>query len=139
MSSFYTRPVTQLPGGLPFTDPREPRKKFAGMEVSSEDQQIGRIVKWRSENRALYPEDKYLDWEYVRGELRKYQTDRLGNSKQYFTNGTSVSYGMEIVPRTPSRACECGSMEATNEYCKSCSGARLIGFKCSACGKVRGL
>lgn len=141
MSQFYTRPVTMLPGGIPFTDPRTPTKRFAGMEVSTEDEQVGRIIEWRRKNPAVYPpsEPQWLDFAKVREELRKYQMNRLGNSKQFFVNGTNRSIGMVIKVSGPSKACECGATDASPVYCKTCSSARLVGYKCNNCGKHRGL
>lgn len=137
MSAFYTKPVTQLPGGLPFTEPRDGRKRYPGMEVSSEDEQISRIISWRQKNPTLYPEPEYYDFEKVRLELRKYQTDRLGNSKQFFVNGTGGMVPMEVRPATPKSVCSCGETAATPIYCKTCSSAKIKAWKCSACGKER--
>lgn len=139
MSSFYTRPVTMLPGGIPYTDPLQPRKHFPGMEVSTEDEQVKRIIKWRGENKHIYTESKWFEFESVRQELRTYQKNRLGNSKQFFVDGTNNSFGMEIKTKGPSRACECGATDATAVYCKTCSSSRVVGYKCNNCGKQRGL
>lgn len=142
MSAFYTKPVTQLPGGIPFTDPRDGRKKFAGMEVSSEAEQVGRIIAWRQMNPGLYPpgEDggKYLDIDWVRdNELRPYQKNRLGNSKAYFVDGANNNIGLIIEPARPKNVCECGSSEAEPIRCRSCASYRIKRWRCLACGKER--
>ncbi len=33
-------------------------------------------------------------------------------------------------------ACSCGCTEFIAEYCKTCSGARIVGRKCKSCGKA---
>lgn len=144
MSSFYTRPVTMLPGGIPYVDNRVPQKRFPGMEVSSEDEQLNKIITWRKQNPAVYPpsEDggKYLDKEWVRhNQLRPYQRQRLGDSIQYFLDGKNSNIGMEIKVKGPSKSCECGATDASPIYCKTCSSSRITGYKCNNCGKVRGL
>ena len=145
MSSFYTRPVTMLPGGIPYVDNRVPQKRFPGMEVSSEDEQLNKIITWRKQNPAVYPpsEDggKYLDKEWIRvNQLRPYQKNRLGDSKAYFTDGVSTSFGMEIkVKSSPSSACSCGATDAKPIYCKTCSSSRITSWECLVCGKKRGL
>lgn len=139
MSSFYTKPITMLPGGIPFTDPLTPKKRFPGMEVSTEDDQIKRIIEWRRGNPNIYADPKWLDFESVRGELRTYQVNRLGNSRQYFTNGTNNNISFVIKTREPSRACECGATDAKPNYCKTCGGSKIVSWQCLVCGKVRGL
>ena len=142
MSAFYTRPVTQMPGGIPFTDPRVPQKKFPGMEVSSEDEQIAKIIEWRRKNPNIYPatEAAAFDYEAVRVELRRYQKNRLGDNKQYFVDGAHNSIGIQIKHREPSTVCpKCGASEVTPRYCKTCRGSRVIGYTCVSCGKERGL
>lgn len=140
--SFYTKPVTQLPGGIPFTDPRVGNKRFPGMEVSSEEEQITRIIDWRKKNPNVYPpsESEWLDFEKVRLELRKYQKNRLGDNRAYFTDGTNNNVPMIVKAVAPSKACpECGSMEASPRYCKTCSSSKLKGYTCLKCGKERGM
>lgn len=137
--SFYTKPITMLPGGLPFTDPVIPKKHFGGMEVSSEDEQIKRIIAWRTQNKASYPDSKWFDFEMVRLELRAYQTNRLGNSRQFFTQGTNSNFGMEIKVSGPSGACSCGATDASPVFCRTCSRSKVVGYKCNSCGKQRGV
>jgi hypothetical protein len=138
--SFYTRPITMIPGGIPFTDPLTPRKKFPGMEVSTEDEQVQRIITWRRQNPAIYKDAKWLDASLVLQELRQYQLNRLGNNRAYFTNGTNLNIPLPVKQKEPSRPCPfCGATDATANYCKTCGGHKIKSWKCNNCGKDRGL
>lgn len=143
--SYYTKPITMIPGGIPYRDERVPQKHFPGMEVSTEDQQLTRIVEWRLGNPNVYPPSeeggKFLNKDWVRdNQLRPYQKNRLGDNPAFFSGGKGAHFVvMEVRTSAPSRACECGATGASPVYCKTCSGARIISWKCNSCGKERGL
>jgi hypothetical protein len=139
MTNVFVRRITEMPGGIPYRDPRVSEKHFPGMQVASVEEQARIVIRWRLQNPKVYPPEdgKWLNMDYVIEEIINYQRQRLGNDKKYFKDGTVLN-GV-LVPKVvePSMACSCGSTEADPVYCPTCRGKRIIGFKCRSCGKKR--
>jgi hypothetical protein len=124
------------PGGWAFKDPRT-GMSFNGMEATLDQQEL-KIIKHRLANPKVYSQSdiNFFDRQYVRQEIFQQLQSR--------SPGLFVGYEGELVRAVqfsaepqPSGKCSCGSEMFEPQYCPTCSGRKVIGFKCTDCGKVR--
>lgn len=130
------RPTAQFPaGGWQFKCP------FTG--YATEPYQGGpewhaaKIIAVRKANPHIIPgEPQWLD---VASVVQEIYREKAKTAPQLF-----VDSNQPVAPRHPTivaaqskSKCACGATETTVEYCKSCGGRKVIGFKCVACGVIR--
>ncbi len=126
-------------GGWLFQDPRT-GKKFKDGDFDNVVQQI-RLHRLANPN--IYPPEdgQWFDTELVSRELEKYTCDRLGNNPRFCADGVihpiSPAPDAKIVTM-PTPCIKCGETQGRENYCASCSGRRVTGYSCVACGFLRG-
>lgn len=119
------------PGGYYFQDAKT-GMKFDGMSVTFAEQ-VQKIINHRRANPLVYPasEPKYLLTLSVGQELDDYTCLRLGRNSSYCTGPQSAT-----APRVvPNRLCPtCGAILAPR-YCSTCSGNKILAYRCPTCKK----
>ena len=128
------------PGGYSFADKRTGRQ-FGGFSQDFNGR-VREIVEHRLANPSIYPqhESQHFSFTAVAREL----TDSICQKHPSFCMetvpvGPATSVAPAVVQPPPNPACpKCGSMEFEARYCPTCSGQKLIGWKCKKCGAERG-
>lgn len=126
-------------GGWPFSDKRTNRA-FNGMDYTL-DMLVMAVIDHRKRNPNLYPPEQPepFNRDLVMQEiLRQKQTTNpelfvgfVGNG----TNGVPVNVAVSIgAPKFP---CTCGKNDWEPTFCPTCSGRRVTGYTCKACGQRR--
>lgn len=124
------------PGGYEFTDPRT-GMRFNGMEATLPQQEL-KIIQHRIANPKIYnPSDtNFFDRQEVRQEIfRQMHAKHPGLFVGY--DGEIVRVQKFAIEPQPTAACSCGSTEFETQYCPTCSGRKITGYKCTKCGKTR--
>jgi hypothetical protein len=112
-------------GGYGFKDPRTGRE-FNGLHSSARDTAL-KIIEHRRGNPHIYHpgESQWFDGDQVRQEI--YQ--------QKFQTMPELFIGFGEQPKSATdQKCSCGEQDWETEYCKGCSGKRVVGYKCRKCG-----
>ncbi len=129
--------ASQFPeNGWPFTDPRT-GMKFPGWE-GSPDMQSVKIAAHRAANPKLWPNGEGQD----RGGIIQELFAQKVRTHPYLFVGypdKDPSYRSQPEARetiVKGSACSCGCTEFIAEYCRTCSGNRIVGRKCKSCGKA---
>lgn len=101
------------------------------------------VIKHRFGNPVIYPqhESQHFNLQFVMQEI----TDAICRKHPSFCMET-VPVGPPSAAQTPvvvqppvNPACPaCGSTEWKADYCKTCSGSRIVGYICLKCGNKRG-
>lgn len=116
------------PNGYEFKDSRT-GMAFPGMEGTFSDQ-VAKIISHRMANKKLYPasERHWTESDSVAKELDEFTCARLGGNATYCTDGKPITAGQET------RTCtHCGA-EMLAKICGTCSGNKILGWKCTKCG-----
>jgi hypothetical protein len=122
------------PSGWPFSDPKT-GMKFNGWEGTPQMQAV-KIAAHRRANPKFYPDGAGQDSNAIIQEL--YQ-QKFSSAPWLFVGqpdkdpAQGQSQGATIII---GEKCSCGSTEWIPEYCKTCSGRRVIGRKCASCGRT---
>jgi hypothetical protein len=128
-----------IPGGWVFRDART-GMHFDGMSVSF-NEQVAKIAQHRLSNPRVYDptnrdDAKYLNEGFIKNELDDYQCNRLGHDKRWCVPKEDVEAAAMretyYTQADPSICPKCHK-KMGNLYCPTCSGQRIIGFKCE-CG-----
>ncbi len=125
------------PGGYPFTDPKTGRK-FNGWEGTPQMIAV-KVAEHRRANPSLYPDGAGQD---INGIIQEIFAQKFKVMPWLFRG--QPDQGPGAYPSQPAtepvtirgEKCSCGATEFTPEYCKTCSGSRVVGMKCKSCGKA---
>ncbi len=139
MNYALKNPAMQFPpGGFGFVDPRT-KRVFNGWEGTAPMQAV-KIIEHRRGNPKIYPpeEGQWFDQKSVTIEVL---AQKFKEMPHLFLGqpDKDPSYPSQPVARetiVKGAACSCGCTEFIAEYCKTCSGARIVGRKCKSCGKA---
>lgn len=118
------------PGGFPFQDPKT-GVQFNGLEAGGFNDQVRKIIAHRLANAKLYPNGNAFDFDSVAMELEIHQCQRLGNNPKYCrdTEHRTVQHQASI----GNPICPLCKKPMSERYCPSCSGKKLIGWRCERC------
>ena len=122
-----------LPGGLIFTDPRVPEKKWNDTS-SFIDDRVKEVIAFRSQNPNIYDINKdsnFFDPAQVRDEIVMFNYQRLGGMPEYFINSDDVALQTHA---SQSNRCKC-NVELKPRLCPTCGGHKVIGYICPSCGQ----
>lgn len=127
------------PGGFPFVDKRTGRQ-FAGMSQDINGR-AREVIQHRLSNPAIYPqsEPQHFSMEHVVREI----TDPIcAKYPNYCMETRPVAPPAASLPTAAPQpvnpACpKCGGMDFDAQFCPTCSGHKLTGFKCKKCGTIR--
>lgn len=125
------------PGGFPFTDPRT-NKVWNGYEGTPAMHAVN-IILHRRANSAIYPasEPQWFDKASVIQEIlaQKFATHPHLFNGQPDKGPTIKAPAPKVADPGVCPNCQSTAFEVV--YCAICSGRRITGFKCSACGHIR--
>ncbi len=124
------------PEGWPFTDPKT-GMRFNGWEGTPQMIAV-KIQAHRAANPKFYPDGAGQDANAIIQEIFMQKVQRMPWLFSGYPD-KDPSYPSQPVARetiVKGAACSCGCTEFIAEYCKTCSGARIVGRKCKSCGKA---
>jgi predicted RNA-binding Zn-ribbon protein involved in translation (DUF1610 family) len=112
--------------------------RFDGMSVTFPEQ-VNKIISHRLLNPKQYPttEPQFLDFDSVAHELDLYTCTRLGNHPTYCTDGSKNGISAAAAPRYIVQTCPKCQSAMIEKYCATCSGKKVVGYKCTSCGFER--
>lgn len=118
------------PGGYPFQDART-GMKFDGMSDSFSGI-VNQIIAHRQANPNIYSpsEGKWFNFDLVADELDRATCLRLGNSDKWCRGVNDVTVAL---PKA--KVCPSCDVPLEEKLCPTCSGRRLVGYRCPKCGK----
>ena len=136
MSLQLKNPNDQFPpGGFGFTDPKT-GLRFNGYEGTVE-MTANKVADHRRANPNLY-DARQISIEGIKQEIL---AQKYAEMPWLFVGYKGHAPTMPSVRATPEMPdlgrCICGCSEIEPIYCSVCSGRRITGFKCKACGKTR--
>lgn len=119
----------QPPGYFSFRDP------VTGMQFPGEGgirDVAAKVAQHRLSNVGKFTHEQ-LDFDNIVDEIDCWTCIRLGNPKQFCTDGKIGS--PQTVLRVSSQTCpECATL-MTERLCQSCGGRKIVGYTCHKCGK----
>lgn len=127
------------PSNYVFADPRT-GQKFDGIGF---DETVREIIQHRQANPKVYPtaDGQWLDFESVAIQLEEYTCHRIGNNGRFCRPAgdqkvvTPQNLGAAV--QMPSVCGKCGNLEGFIKYCETCSGQKILGWICCACGQFK--
>jgi len=125
-----------IPGGFKFSDPIT-GKQYSDMHTLFPSRVL-EIIRDRRANHRLFTDEKFLDPTYVADELSIQSCQRLKNNGLLCSNGLPrVNQPVDAAPvMAVGRKCRyCGSDKLEEVICASCSGRRIVDYKCQSCGR----
>ncbi len=96
------------------------------------------IIRDRRANARLFTDQKFVDEVHVADELSIQNCARLKNNPLLCGNGLPrVNGPVDAAPvMAVSRKCRyCGSDKLEEVICSTCSGRRIVDYKCQSCGR----
>lgn len=122
------------PGGFQFSDPIT-GKKYADLHTSFEGR-VAEIIRDRNANHRLFTDDRLVSAEHVSRELSEFCCRKLKNNPMFCSNGLPQINQLAPVSAPVAKRCRhCGSNDLEEILCPTCSGRKVIGYKCKACGR----
>jgi len=125
------------PGGFSFHD-RITGKSYNDTHTLFADR-VREIIRDRLANKRLFTDANATDFNAVAKELSLQTCGRLKNSLRYCTDGTPQkpkSAVSELPVKKQTGVCvACGSDNVEPIYCPTCTGKRIIRYKCLVCLK----
>jgi hypothetical protein len=121
------------PGGYPFVDKRT-GKNFDGMSADL-GMQAKNVADHRKANPAIYPlsEGQWFDDLFIRQEIIEYMCS-LRPELCYDGSAVKNPIWTEPVPPAGKTCIKCSGTEMSPTYCKTCSGRKVVSWKCNKCG-----
>lgn len=118
------------PGGYAFRD-HITGKNYTDTHTTF-DQRVNEIIRDRSANSRLFTDQKLVAFDDVSNELSHQICERIGGDPNWCTDGNPVRQPTPVV--ASGKNCPKCSAAMIAELCKTCSGNKITGYKCSACG-----
>lgn len=122
------------PGSFIFRDPIT-NKNYTDTHTGF-DERVKQIIKDRQANMRLIRDATRLGYDTVATELSEQICERLNYNSKFCTGDAVVSPSdMNGTPITrPGMTCtRCGATQIEELICPTCSGRRVIGWKCKIC------
>lgn len=124
-----------IPGGVQYQDPRTPAAVWSDSHTFP-DERVQQVIAFRKANPGIYPEPEWTDFNFVRQQVVEYNCARLGGNGEY-------CFDTEPVLPMPSaglakKVCpDCGA-NMTPQFCPTCAGQKITGYRCPQCGREMG-
>lgn len=124
-------PKETLPSGCEFREPKT-GKLFNAYEAGISGAVL-QIITHRLSNNSVFDrnESHLFDPRAVTQEL--FQSAAKVRPDLFVEYEASSVYGVERIA-APTGKCPCGSSDFEPQYCPTCGGQKLIGYKCKVCG-----
>ena len=124
--------VGMPPGGIIYNDPRTPSAKWNDTHTSAEER-TQEIIRFRLANPNIYPEPEWTDARFVLQQVIDANCARLGNDRNYCLEEANIKSRPYVPPAA--RTCPDCDVVLGEVHCATCSGKRVIGYKCPSCNK----
>lgn len=119
-------------GGYPFRDPRT-GKLFEGMSADL-TLQVLNVIQHRRANPTFYPSTETSAFEP--SNIRQQIIDHMCLLRPQLCGGPAPDTTYQA-PVPTDKCPKCGSDKAEPVFCKTCSGSKIVAWKCGQCGFER--
>lgn len=121
------------PGWYPYVDPRTGMKFPSGLDFGD---QVKKIQQHRLRNPEKYPptEPKFLTKDFIADELSEYTCARVNNSPVYCFDDKRPPAQPQSIAAAGRKCDKCGG-QLTDRICGTCSGYKVVGYRCESCKK----
>lgn len=127
-----------MPGGLQFIDPRAGGMKWTDTHTGL-GERIQQVIKFRRNNPQIYnpvTDGAAFDFEQVGNEIINFNCSRIGNDPNWCYDQTKsqMNVGKPTARPVDNKCSNCGC-QLVPRHCKTCAGAKIIGYDCPQCKK----
>jgi len=123
------------PGGFCFNDPIT-GKNYDSMDCTF-DTRVKQIIHDRLANARLLTKGEQTDYNFVAQQVSEQNCQRLHNNRLFCTDGTEPQAAAtpQKIGQVSSRTCVICGDALVEVLCATCSGRRLLAYRCIRCRK----